>query len=338
MGRRRQSRRDLPERMYFKNGAYYFVDMNNKWQRLGKSVSEAMLSYSAIIGYRERLLTMGQIIDRYEAEILPEKAQSTITNERRFMANLRWVFGDMGPQDLKPADIYRYMDIRAKKSGKATANLEKAALSNVFNAAIRWGLAEKNPCKEVKRITQKHRSHRMTDEEFQLLYKNASPTIQYVMDIAYLTGLRKGDILKLRLADIQNGELLVETEKTKKKIAFKVEGDLEAVIDKAKRNRGLVLSPYLFCTKQGRPITKSNFGVRWHLLKKQVGLSDDVVFHDIRGKSATDANEQGINAQKLLGHESGIQTERYIKQRQFEKVTPLRKAQIDTEKTENIRQ
>ena len=74
------------------------------------------------------------------------------------------------------------------------------------------------------------------------------------------------------------------------------------------------------------------------MLKKRVGLSDDVVFHDIRGKAATDASEQGINAQKLLGHESGIQTERYIKQREFEKVTPLNKKRIVSEKSENIRQ
>jgi integrase len=178
----------------------------------------------------------------------------------------------------------------------------------------------------------------MTDGEFQLLYENASPKIQCIMDIAYLTGLRKGDILKLKLSDIQNGELLVETEKTKKKIAFKIEGDLEAAIAKAKKLRRLILSPFLFCTKEGSPITKSNFGVRWHLLKKRVGLSDDVVSHDIRGKAATDASEQGINAQKLLGHESGIQTERYIKQREFEKVTPLKKKQLVTENSENIRQ
>jgi integrase len=102
------------------------------------------------------------------------------------------------------------------------------------------------------------------------------------MDIAYLTGLRKGDILKLKLSDIKNNELLVETEKTKKKLCFKVEGDLAVVIDKAKKLRRLILSPYLFCTNEGTPITKSNFGVRWHLLKKRVGLSDNVVFHDIR--------------------------------------------------------
>jgi integrase len=262
MGRKRQSRRDLPERVYQKHGAYYFVDMDNKWQKIGKSVSEVYRWYADMVNDDRQIFTMSQIMDRYIGEVLSEKAESTKVNAHRFISHLRGVFGDMQPQDLKPADIYRYMDIRSKKSGKATANLEKAALSNVFNAAIRWGLAEKNPCNEVERITQKHRSHRMTDGEFQLLYENASPKIQCIMDIAYLTGLRKGDILKLKLSDIQNGELLVETEKTKKKLCFKVEGDLAAAIDKAKKLRRLILSPYLFCTKEGSPITKSNFGVR----------------------------------------------------------------------------
>ena len=41
------------------------------------------------------------------------------------------------------------------------------------------------------------------------------------MDMAYITGLRKGAILKIKLSDIKDGMLHVVTEKTGKKLAFK---------------------------------------------------------------------------------------------------------------------
>ena len=42
------------------------------------------------------------------------------------------------------------------------------------------------------------------------------------MDFAYITGPRKGDILKIQLPDIQNNELHIVTEKKKTELVFSV--------------------------------------------------------------------------------------------------------------------
>jgi integrase len=56
------------------------------------------------------------------------------------------------------------------------------------------------------------------------------------------------------------------------------------------------------------------------------GLQDaDIIFHDIRAKAATDAGDMGVDAQTLLGHKHRAMTEGYIKARQIDKVTPLKK-------------
>ena len=377
MGRKRQSRRDLPERMYFKHGAYWYVDktrvnitdpktnqklkgnlnyttdgrcninldngthltlslneiknykLNFEWTRLGVKISEAYRGYAEIVGQRENITTLKQVIERYQKEVLPDKAANTISNETTALDRLKKVFGEMTPRDIKPTIIYQYMEKRAMLNGKTQANYEKIVLSNLFNSAIRWGVTDLNPCKQVKKISikanEKH-SHYLTDEEFTLLRSNASPFIQSVMDIAYLTGLRKGDILKIKFADIRENELHVDTQKTKKKMVFQIEGDLEDVIKRAKALRRPVFSPFLFCARTGKPMSRNNFDNQWQELKKKCKLENaDIHFHDTRAKAITDADRQGFNAQLMAGHATRGMTDHYIKTQMIDRVKPLKK-------------
>ena len=61
----------------------------------------------------------------------------------------------------------------------------------------------------------------MTDREFLAVYDAASPVIQNAMMLALLTGLRQGDLLKLRLQDLTPDGLEVEASKTGKRLLFK---------------------------------------------------------------------------------------------------------------------
>ena len=230
----------------------------------------------------------------------------------------------MTPDEVRPRDVAHHRDVRGRKDGKITANREKSTLSAIFSKAIEWGGCDKNPCKEVKRIHEKDRERYMSDEEFIVLRENAEPLVQCVMDIAYLTGLRIGDILKIKRSDINGNELHVTTQKTGKKLIFTIEGDLEAALARAKALPRPVLSDYLFCVRTGNRMGRDIFTTRFIKLKQKVGLHDqNLHFHDIRAKAATDAANQGLNAQRLLGHKNRNQTDHYIKQRQTDKVTPL---------------
>ena len=327
MGRKRQSRRDLPERVYQKHGAYYFVDADNKWQKVGKTVSEVYRWYADMVHDDIQINTMSQIMDRYLGEVLPEKAPSTVRNEERAVKRLREVFGDTKPGDIRPVDIYKYQDTRARKNTKAESNNERRTLSNLFACAVKWGLTDKNPVREVKTLRLKTRDRYITDEEFKQLYEKARPKMKCIMDVAYLTALRKGDILKIKLSDLQDGVLQVVTEKTKKKQSFVVEGVLAEAIARAKALRRNVLSTFLFSDRTGKQMDKNNFANMFDTLKKKCNLAD-VHFHDIRAKSLTDADRQGLNAQLMAGHKNRAMTDRYIKDRQGDRVTPLNRIPI----------
>ena len=107
MGRKRQSRRDLPERVYQKHGAYYFVNKDNKWTLLGKSLPDALKAYGERME-PDNLTTMGQVLDRYMAEVVLEMKFNTAKNYKISIPRLRASFGDMKPQDIRPMDIRKY--------------------------------------------------------------------------------------------------------------------------------------------------------------------------------------------------------------------------------------
>ena len=67
---------------------------------------------------------------------------------------------------------------------------------------MRWGVVDSNPCRGVARNTEKGRDRYITDAEFGAVKQIAGDFIATVMDLAYLTALRKGDILSLRLEQI----------------------------------------------------------------------------------------------------------------------------------------
>ena len=332
MGRKRQSRKDLPERVYQKHGAYYFVGINKKWSLLGKNLSEALKKYGSFME-PVKLHTLGQVFDRYLVEIVSEQKANTQINKRLAIRRLRPVFSAVAPATVKPVHVYEYVDLRQKKNGKAAANLDQSVLSDVFTHAIRWGVCEKNPVKETKRFILPKRNRYVTDAEFNLLYGKANQLVKAVMDMATITGLRIGDVLKIKLGDIQNDELSVVTQKTGKKLIFKIVDDLADAIARSKALHRPVLSTFLFCTHRGGRITVYNFDQQWQRAKRKAGLHEaDLHFHDLRGKAATDGKADGVNVQQLLGHSSSSTTDGYIRARETDRIQPLKRVGSAEEK------
>ena len=145
------------------------------------------------------------------------------------------------------------------------------------------------------------------------------------MDVALLTGLRRGDILKLTRDSITEAGLRVETSKTDKPLLFAMTGELKAALDRA-----LAIQPkvrrFVICNKQGEGYSGDGFSTLWNRARKKA-LKDETLeapfaFNDLRAKSASD-DESADRASQRLGHTNRQTTERYYI-RTPRKVTPLR--------------
>lgn len=332
--RKRSTNKHLPPNVHLKSGTYYYVyyaEAKRKWHKIGKSLSEAMDNWSKLVEPSQNIVMMAQLFDRYMIEIAPKKSAASYRNNKMEVGNLYKAFGHMSPEAITPVHIYKYLDIRGK-STPVKANREKALLSHVFSMAIRWGLVRDNPCKNVKNLTENRRDRYISDEDFESLKKIAPDHLRILMDFAYMTGLRQGDILEMPLSSLGNEGIFVLINKTsrntKQKILIEWSDELKKNVLEAQLRASQLNSNYLFPNLSGKKYTSSGFQSNWQKLMKK-GIEEKIIterfhFHDIRRKTATDVeNLSGREtARQLLGHTDQKTTAIYISG--VQKVKPVK--------------
>lgn len=316
MGRRRRHDKHLPRRMYLRRGSYYFVTPAGKWEPLGKDLGEALAAYGRKIGGSWSGRTLGDVIDRYRTEVLPlKRSEHTRDDEGAQLNRLKLVFGEMLPDSIEPQHCYRYMDRRRTKAGKpapVSARHEIKLLGHVFAKAIRWGVAAGNPVRSMEKEPRGKRSRYVTDAEFAAVYGLASERMRIAMDLALLTGLRRGDLLALTWRQVTEAGIEVKTSKTGAGLLFEVTPELRAALDRAKRLVPQVPRTHVLRTRSGKPYTAEGFSAIWQrLMAKHVAAGGErFTFHDLRRKSASDSASVK-DAQERLGHADEATTRRF---------------------------
>lgn len=159
------------------------------------------------------------------------------------------------------------------------------------------------------------------------------------MDLAYLTGQRVADVLKMRETDVQDGVLGVQQGKTGTKVRISVEGQFDLLIKRcrARKTQFSVHSLSILTDERGQAMTKSKLRGRFEKARKLAAESCGdksikkqlmaIQFRDLRAKAATDkADFSGDirQAQKQLGHTTIGMTEHYVRARRGEKVRPTK--------------
>lgn len=317
MGQRKRSNSHLPPRLRLKHGGYYHVATiagKQTWAFLSRDLSSALAQWARREGFDKSGETVDDAINRFSAEVIPAKAAATQKDYLRYADRIKRVFGASRLSDIETKHVARYLD---ERTAKIEANREIAFLSSVYTKAIRWGWCSANPCRHVQRNQEARRRRYLEDEEIKLLRTEANDTVRAIMGLALLTGMRKKDLLKLRLNDLRTDGIFVEQSKTGKRQVFTWTQALQEAVDRAKALRRRVGSVYLFSNRDGQPYTTSGFDSMWQRAVKKSGIKD-VRFHDLRAKAASDAP----HATELLGHDDPRTTARY--KRAPTKVRPLR--------------
>jgi integrase len=316
MGRPRKDRLDLPERVYFRHGAYYFA-VDKKWIRLGSDYKEAMTKWSEMLEHTGKpVATVNDLFDRYALEVLPGKSVRSQSDNRQEMRFLRTFFGRMQVTDVKPKHIAEYVDAR---KAKTRANREVALLSHAFNKAILWGIASVNPCSVPGlRNTEVPRNRYVTDEEVEHFKQWCPAWLKLYIDLKLLLALRKQDMLSLEWLNMDEKFIHVKTMKTGQQIAVVRTPELNALLDQFSKEPGS-----LFKTRSGKPYTTEGFDSTWQRVRLKYTADKGESFHehDLRGKVATDMNNPEA-AKELLAHKSITMTESYIKSRKINVVQP----------------
>ena len=220
------------------------------------------------------------------------------------------------------------------------ANREKALFSHIFNKAREWGYtAAPNPCAGVKGFTERGRDAYIEDVTYKAVWDAADWPTRDAMDLAYLTGQRPADVLKMRLPDIRDGFLWLTQGKTRKKLRMAIAGELAKLIERIQGRAYKVTSLALIRNETGQPLSYSALDNRFEEARKRVAKALDDAgegeaaaavksfqFRDLRAKAGTDKADATDmrEAQQQLGHKSVKTTEIYLRTRAGEKVTPTK--------------
>lgn len=312
--RPRKADRHLPPCVYEKHGAYWLVK-KGKWTRLGATLSEALLAYAGTIETGGK--GMVQLVDKVYAHHSPKLAENTRHSYTLCANKLKTVFADFEPQQIKGKHVAALKLSMADHPSRANHTL--SFLKVVFQYALEWQLVESNPCIGIRPYTLVKRSRYLTDQEFLAIHAVANPVLQLVMDLCYLTGQRVGDVLTIQRRDLKEDGIHFQAAKTKNSTGARVvvswSPELRAVVERARQMNPGVIHLTLLVGKHKKPLTyRSVIGYWWQACK--AAEVKDAHIHDMRAKSATDAEAQGLNPQILLGHATAAMTERYIRRRQ----------------------
>jgi integrase len=158
----------------------------------------------------------------------------------------------------------------------------------------------------------------VTDDEYRRVYAAADPVLRDAMALAYYTGQRVSDVLKIRRTDLRDGALWIRQGKTSVNLRIAVEGELRRTIERITA-RGIV-GLHLVTTERGERVTYDTLQGRFRKARAAAGV--DFQFRDLRAKAATDLENLDL-AQKLLGHSGREMTEHYTKKRAGERVKPV---------------
>lgn len=342
MGRIPTRNKNLPAGMRARHrGAktYYYLDTGTKPRKeipLGSDYTLAVKKWAELTVNRNTSaapVTFRYVAERYQREVLPKKALSTQKDNLRELAQLYKFFDDPpAPLDIiEPINVRQYLDWRS--SAKVRANREKALFSHIWNFARETGLTNKpNPCAGIRGFKEAGRDAYIDDATLKAVWDAAEMPLRDALDLAYLTGQRPADVLKLSRTDIKDGALHIEQNKTGKKLRITIEGELDAVIKRISSRK--VMSLMLINNEQGYPLTKSMLRgafdrARLAAIKKKPTLTEQIKafqFRDLRAKAGTDKEESsGMSAaQDQLGHSTPTMTAHYVRHRRGKLVKPTK--------------
>lgn len=334
----------LPARWLYTHGAYYYQvpkDLRHLWGnkskfRLGNTLADAYKAWGERTGIPESISTVGDLLDRYTREVVPTKAPKTIVDNLKQVVRIRAVFGTMPLQSVEPQHVYKYASLRGKQTA---ARREIALLSHAYTKSVEWGYMRRHPFKgEIRLAIGKPRKRYVSDDEIMEVLKVAPirkkgsiRAVHAYIRLKLLTGLRRGDLLRLQQANMTKEGIEVTTSKTGKTVIYEWSELLRQAVADAMAARPTDNTSYLFCNKYGRSYINEQTGEAsgWDSIWQrfmdralsETRLKHRFTEHDLRAKAASDAGTLE-HARALLSHaDAGIT--RRVYRRKPERVKPL---------------
>lgn len=321
----------------------YYIGENGRRKRIERIVKNAESRQDAIVALREQNrkifnqqnnvtefkkdVTFKELTKEY-LELHAKEKRSFEQYELKINSHLNPFFGNMRLAEITPLDVEKYIADR-KKNGKGkngngtpnaqTLNWELALLRTIYNWAIksRKFITNENPVihKDHFKKIDGSRERVLSYQEEKILMNQLEDWQRDVVHVALNTGMRKGEIEKLEVGDVdfENSTILIRTEnnKSKRDDVIPMNSIVKEILKGCiSRKSEFVFTHYNQKAHQQSPIKNSD---KWFRVACRRAGIDDLQFRDLRTTYASRMAElvNPFVLQKLMRHTDIRLTQKY---------------------------
>ncbi|MFC1544604.1 tyrosine-type recombinase/integrase [Gemmatimonadota bacterium] len=241
------------------------------------------------------------------------------TDAGRFEKYIKPAFGDKIPQELLPLDVDRLRLRIAKTLAPQTVAHVLRLLKRIVNFGLQKQLCPPMNFKVQIPHVNNLRTEFLTPDQLKRLIgaMNSDPNQQAArfMKMALYTGMRRGELFKLRWQDVdfERGFILIREPKGGQDQIIPLNDQARAVLEQQRLGGGGA-SDYIFPGKGGNQAVDFRRGI--NRIRKRAGLPKDFrPMHGLRHHFASALASSGqvdlYTLQRLLTHKSPEMTQRY---------------------------
>ena len=270
----------------------------------------------------DKSLILENLITRYREQITPQK-KGRDQETRRLNLLIRDPISKTKLVEMSPALFARFRD-RRLKDGIRTCHYDLVLLRHILKVAkFEWGISlQENPLDFVRNPpTSKPRDRTLAPEEYKSLKAALAGTrsvyLEPLMDLAIQTGMRRGELLKIKWQDLDLEERTLQLYDTKNGEDRKVPLTTTAAS---------ILTEWSSSSKRIFPITSVAVRQSWDRLVKRAGISN-LHFHDLRHEAISRFLEMGLSVPEVAlisGHKDPRMLFRYTHLRAEDVVRKLK--------------
>jgi integrase len=235
--------------------------------------------------------------------------------DERSIKHLNKTFGRRRLSQVSLLQVEKYRVGRLALVSLATTNRELACLKGILSKAVDWEKLPSFPLRKIKinLRDEKRRTRVLADEEESRLLNAASPHLKPMILLALHTGLRQGEILKMRAEHVNLTARFItvprENSKSKKERRVPMNSEVVSLLTPL-----IKADSFVFRKTNGCPYRDIHEGFKSACRRAKKDPKDeldpgieDLIFHDLRHtfeQRGLDLGMSPANMMEIQGHSS----------------------------------
>lgn len=200
-----------------KKGTWYFKKRKGDkvvTKRGFKTEASAKRAEKNLVNKKVSVKTFDDVANEYIVELSKKENETAYSYECVYNNHIKPIFGNKPIDEVIRRDIEKLQNEMFKKKhhknksyAKRTINQTTSTFNSIMNFAFNHEYIDKNPCAKFRSLIEIKENHEKvlywTDKEFKKAIQFEKSYIWHTfLTLAYLTGMRKGELRALRWIDI----------------------------------------------------------------------------------------------------------------------------------------